>query len=417
MILSDVVPPPVRPLEVQSVETREQGMAFVLRDNLRVAPQPLIVSPPGYFLLVHFDGERTYEQIAAIFEQQFRQPLPLEELARLHQALDAALLLANERFMGALNERRQAYSDGDARDNRDRWPTADELRGEIAGMFAPLVSPPISGAPAAALRGIIAPHLDYARGEPCYAAAYELLRAAGPVDRYVILGVNHYGIARGVITTRKDFQTPLGRARVDGPFLDALDAALGANLAEHEFDHAAEHSVELQVHVLQTLFPDHPFTIVPVLCPDPSAPSVGDEEGPSIDDFADELGALTRTAAGRTILIAGADLSHIGQRFGDEQPTTAELMFNVGAFDRSLLSLLEQRRDQNFVAEIRARENQTRICSVGNIYALLRALPGASCRILRYHQASDFPAETHVTCAAAAICDSASGSDEQARVL
>ncbi len=123
----------------------------------------------------------------------------------------------------------------------------------------------------------------------------------------------------------------------------------------------------------------------------------------STDLFADALADLLRTADRRTVVIAGADLSHVGQRFGDSEPTTPEILEQVANSDRNLLRLLESRREEEFISQIARTCNPTRICSTGAIYATLRSLPGRPCRVLSYHQAVQMEAETHVSCAAAVL--------------
>jgi hypothetical protein len=56
-----------------------------------------------------------------------------------------------------------------------------------------------------------------------------------------------------------------------------------------------------------------------------------------------------------------------------------------------------------YLATLHDNENSTRVCSTGCLFALRRALPGGTWRLLRYHQAVDLDAETHVTCAAAVV--------------
>ncbi|MEW6249293.1 MAG: AmmeMemoRadiSam system protein B [Planctomycetota bacterium] len=444
--------PALRGVEVLPFR-RGADVYFALRDPLQLADS-IVVSGAGCFILAHLDGEHSCADIARAFRRRAGLELPQREIRQLVQALDEALLLHGPRFERALAERRAAYAAAPVRDNRDRYPAAAALRATLRRIIARgAATPPRT------LRGLIAPHLDYERGAPCYAAAYAALsafinaRMAGnsrPV-RFVLLGTNHGGLSSSVVLTTKDFLTPLGRATTDRAFIDRIaqrlrgkhrrsaqrlrgengrsaqrlrgengpsadparnghpapGGATAVELCADEIDHFGEHSVELQLHFIQVLMEDRPFQIVPVLCPDvcgPNGTAARDGRGPDLADFADALGALIAAdRSHRTIVIAGADLSHVGQRFGDANPTTPAFLEQVAASDRALLDLLGARREEDFRRQVRDAENATRICSTGCIYALLRALPGRPCRVLAYHQAVDHPAETYVACAAALV--------------
>ena len=256
------------------------------------------------------------------------------------------------------------------------------------------------------MRGLVAPHLDYPRGTPCYAAAYATLAQAPPADRYVILGTNHFGRSNSVVATTKDFRTPLGDVPTDRGFIAALEQRLGVGICEHELDHRMEHSIELQVNFLQVCQSDAPFEIVPILCPDICGVAETDEQRkpkPDVATFADALAAAIADDGRSTILIAGADLSHVGQSFGDTDPANAEFLSEVERHDRALLSALENGEHAAAVANLRASQNPTRICSVAPLYALRSALPRQVWRTLHYHQATDPQTDTNVTCAAAVV--------------
>lgn len=391
--------PALRGIDVTPFHGDDGVERFALRDNGRIAPHPLAVTLPGYFILAHLNGHTRVGQVRAAFAQQFGAQVSGAQIGELVTALDEALFLDTQRFRAAYEERRRQYAAADARDNRDRWPSAAALQAEADELFShPVVA-------ASGLRGVIAPHLDYARGGPCYGPAYARLRHT-PADCYVILGTNHYGRSRSVVATGKDFLTPLGRATTDRALLQRLETALGAPICAGELDHDAEHSIELQVHLLQACFPRHSFSILPVLCPDPSGPTgtrPADGRGPDLGEFADALRDCVAGDPRSIVIIASADFSHVGQRFGDDQPTTSEFLQDVWTYDRKLLELLAGRQEDEFVRQVSREDNRTRICSVGCVYALLRALPGANCEILHYHQAIDMSTETHVTCAAAVL--------------
>lgn len=393
--------PAVRPLDVAPFRNERDEMYFALHDLSQVAPRPIAVSLPGYFVLTHLDGKHTCGQVQAAFLKQFGQLISADQIEQMLSSLDQALMLDNEGYQQAYDRCCADYLAAPTRDNRHRYPPAAELQSIIAEMLA-------SGSPATVtdLRGIISPHLDYRRGWRCYADAYATLAQAPPAERYVILGTNHFGRSSAVAATTKDFETPLGRVTTDRELIRRLELSLGQSLCEHQFDHSVEHSVELQLHVLQVCQPEHAFQIVPLLCPDPSAPTgtmPHDGRGPDLGDFADTLAQALANDDRRTVLIAGADLSHVGQHFGDQQPTTPEFLRQVERDDRTLLELLESRLEESFVEELRMSENPTRVCGAGCIYTLLRALPEQPCRVIRYEQAVDMDSETHVTCAAAVV--------------
>ncbi len=394
--------PALRPLDIIPFADEHGDTHFLLRDPAQLATRGVTVSLAGYVALAHLDGKHSCADICRIYREQFQVAMPAEQIQQLVAALDEALLLQTPRYAAARAAARAAYRAAPVRDNRDRYPPADELRAELGAILQSALPRPAGGE----IFGLVAPHLDYARGAPCYAAAYSALAAAPRAERYVILGTNHAGESTAAVATGKDFLTPLGTAPVDHAFLEALEQRLGASLREHEFDHANEHSVELQVHVLQYLHEGQPFSIVPILCPSPCGPTGTrpvDGKGPDLGSVADAIAAVVNEIPGRSILIAAADLSHVGQRFGDPEPTSDEFLARVARSDRALLHLLETRAEEEFLEQLRKTDNRTRVCSAGCLYALLRALPGRSCRVLHYHQAVDRRAETHVTCAACII--------------
>jgi AmmeMemoRadiSam system protein B len=396
--MSDSPLPAVRPLDVLPIVDDDGVPRILVQDNSRIATAPLAVSQAGYFVMAHLDGQRSADEIIELFAEQYNAQLDPAQIMDLIKVLDESLMLVNDRSEAAYQKQVNAYLDSEVRDNRESWPSADALREEVDKLLDSALV--VVSDHADDLRGVVAPHLDYERGQQCYRAAYGALRAAGPADRYVILGTNHYGRSTGVVATGKDFLTPFGRVETDRRYLSALNDRLPFDLFEYEYDHLREHSVELQVHLLQAMFPDHPFSIVPILCTDPMC---RDEEAEPCTHLDQLAGALRETLANdeqRTIVIAGADLSHVGQRFGTPQPSCPELLEAVRVSDEQYLDRLTQRDELVVTDEIRANGNPTQICSTACIYVLAQSLPDLACELLSYDQAVDYENETHVTCAA-----------------
>lgn len=406
--------PRLRPVEAFPIENGGQRL-IMIHDPSGFADGALTVSPAAMYILMQLDGQKGPAEIQQAFAAQFGQSVPQDQLDELLDQLEQAHYLDSDGFASHYQSLVDAYRAAPARRCRelgayglDGGDEADHARILKASLDQVLARCEVSlaGRPTRRLAGLIAPHLDYPRGTPCYADAYGVLATAGPFRRVVVLGTNHYGRGTSVVGTRKDFETPLGTTATDRAFMHALEARCGAGLCGDEFDHAREHSVELQVILLQHLLGPGGFEIVPFLCHDPCGPNgtaAYDGQGVDLRVFAEALRDLIRDDGKPTLVLAGADLSHVGWRFGDQCELGRSFLAEVERQDREALREVVAGRPEQFVGVLSGRENATRVCSAGCIYALLTAVEGAEGELLRYHQAVDEPNGTGVTCCAAAF--------------
>ena len=89
---------------------------------------------------------------------------------------------------------------------------------------------------------------------------------------------------------------------------------------------------------------------------------------------------------------------------GDVRPNpVVERTSGFPELDRQALDALVNQDCEAFAKVLRDRENDTRVCSAGCIYAMMTALPGAKAELLAYHQAAERESGTGVTCAAVAV--------------
>ncbi|MCP4591385.1 MAG: AmmeMemoRadiSam system protein B [bacterium] len=402
MTLGDNDRPKLRPVEAFPLPDTDPGMV-ALRDPSGLAPTALTVSEGVLFILSFFDGAHTLEQIRAEYARQFRQPLPRAQLEEVVNHFQEAHLLEGVAFEAYYRELVDEYLASPTR----MMNSADELGIDrnIARIFDALMNDSGTEIGDAQVLGMIAPHLDYPRGAPCYAAAYAALRDRPVPDRVVILGTNHFGRGRGVVATEKGFETPLGTTTTDMEFVRQLEACCG-DLRQFEFDHRREHSVELQVVWCQHMFGADRFSIVPLLCPDPCTPEdlqINGGNAAYLRKFTAALRECIRLEGGDTLLIASADLSHVGGHFGDERRLDTTFLPEVQQRDRRALKALEDEGAEAFMAAVAEEGNPTRICGGGCIYTLAGALPDARVQLLKYHQAVHEESQTGVTCAAALL--------------
>jgi hypothetical protein len=402
MIFDLSAQPALRPLE--PVPGDREGTIGV-RDPSGLASVALSLTEPAFFILTLLDGSRSLTEVQNIFLQRYSQPLADATLLDLVARLDESLLLEGDRFNQHYAALVLNYRAAPSRPMRN----AEDLG--ILDWADSLFDRALADAPTmeedGRIVGLIAPHLDYPRGEPCYGKAYRALRESGPADRYVILGTNHFGLNSqyGPVATGLDFSTPLGTTRTDRAFIERLEERCG-DLRQGEYDHVAEHSVELQVCWLQHIFGAGNFQIVPVLCPDPCGPTGTQPYNGKGVDLADFAAALRETMAEddrSTTVIAGADFSHVGPFFGDDLPLGEPFLNQVRLRDELALERIESGDAEAFRQCVADGNNPTRICSAGCMYTLLAALPDARPTILGYHQAVVEAAQNCVTCAAVTL--------------
>lgn len=398
--------PTLRAVDVQP--SHEHRGAFDLFDPSGIAQGRLTVSNATLSIISRMDGQHDRPSIQVDFLRRTGRLLFSDELDQLIEQLDEALFLEGPRFEAHFGELKEAYRRAPSRLIRDVNGFGASVE-QLGAYLDEIIGGRVGGAQLTESNhekvvGIIAPHLDYARGGPCYAAAYGNLAQRTTATRFVILGTNHFGRSRSVVGTQKDFETPFGTVPHDGEFMGRLASRCGHDLCEDEYDHVREHSIELQVLLLKRLLVERPFKIAAYLCPDPCGPTgtaPSDGCGVDLKNFAVALREEIQTDDTPTCLIAGADLSHIGRFFQDDRDLDDENLKKVEALDRAALTHVESGDEEEFRLAVSERNNNTNICSVGCIYALTSALGGrAEPRLLRYHQALTREHENCVTCAA-----------------
>ncbi len=389
---------------VEALRAPETGPGMIsLRDPSGLTPVSLTVSEAVVFILAHFDGQHTLDQIRAAYARQFHQPLPPAKLEGIVSHLREAYFLDDGTFEAYYRNLVEEYT---ARPVRTMRSAAElGIDRNITRVLDALMAEVENADGDSHIAGLIAPHLDYPRGAPCYAAAYAPLRNRPVPERIVILGTNHFGRSPSVVATGKDFETPLGTTPADVEFLEQLETRCG-DLRRFEFDHQREHSVELQVVWCQHLFGPDRFRMVPVLCPDPCRPAgtaPPNGEGVDLRNFAEALGECIKLDGKDTLLIAGADLSHVGAHFGDQRKLDDSFLPEVRDRDHRVLRALEEGDPDALLARVAQDNNPTRMCSTGCLFALMTALPGAQARLVKYHQSVHEESQTGVTCAAVLV--------------
>lgn len=408
--------PRLRPLEALPFE-HEGEPHIAWRDPLGLMPM-IQVPHPVAALMSLLDGTRTCQEVLQRWFELAEEELPAEFLEELLGQLEDHLALETPRFREALAEHRAAFSAREVRPPAHCPGGYPDDPAICASLLDDLLRRGQAEAPAqrsGAPLGLVAPHIDLTRGGVSYGAAYETLRESD-ADLFIVLGVAHsttvYPDPPPLATlTRLDYDTPLGTAITDRRFIDDLlvnyQAAGGdpLDLFRDELVHETEHSIEFQMLFLEHLHGHRDVRVVPLLM---GSLHEFYEQPDRLLDGATSLGPLVRALRqtiaeypGRVCLVAGADLSHVGPRFGDPEPVDEARVEAVGEGDQEALHRFILSGADAFFAHFAADHNQRNVCSVANLYLLRALLPEAEVELLRWEAAFD-PQQT-VTFAAAAL--------------
>ena len=111
--------------------------------------------------------------------------------------------------------------------------------------------------------GIICPHAGYMYSGPIACHSFSAISSQA-VELYVIVGPNHWGIGCDVATMKDcNWETPLGKVEVDSEA--ANDLSKSNKIIELDFfSHTKEHSLEVQIPMLQQIFSQN-FKILPIV--------------------------------------------------------------------------------------------------------------------------------------------------------
>jgi AmmeMemoRadiSam system protein B len=175
--------------------------------------------------------------------------------------------------------------------------------------------------------------------------------------------------------------------------VERLAVRAGADCFASEGAHRTEHSIEFQAVFLRYLYAGRrDFTIVPILASfahEALARGQGVEQDGAVPRFFDALIETIVTSKRRVALVAGADLAHVGPRFGDAAPVSAAERERIEREDRAMLESVVAGDAGAFFESVARDGDRRRICGLSPIYAVLRVLGGRAGALRHYGQWPD----------------------------
>jgi MEMO1 family protein len=382
-----------------------------LRDGERVALRHVDVPRPLDRALGYMNGVRSPRDIAEL-ARSAGHAISLQEIEELVALLEASAMLegptrrARRRRLALEFERAEtrAASFAGGAYHGDRAELSRYVEDEC---IAAVEHAPLSGE----VRGLVAPHMDLWRAALGYGHAYAALSRALPadVDTVVVLGTCHVGLRTPFAFSKKAFDTPLGLMRSDRALAERVAARSGQDVFAEEYKHKGEHSIEFQVvflrHVLGERARDVP--IVPVLCGLGASQAAGEDPAADRDTEA-VIDALKSELQGRSVVVvAGADLAHVGPRFGDAKALDGAGRTRLRQRDHASLDRLQRRDAPAFFEDVTRDQHTRRVCGSGPLYTMLRLLEDSEVRdgdLLAYTQHVDPQEGSIVSHASIAFC-------------
>jgi len=209
------------------------------------------------------------------------------------------------------------------------------------------------------LRGGLVPHAGWVFSGQTAAVTLKALADQDRLGRLVLLGADHFGTAgEGALYDEGAWNTPLGDVPIDEDLAGALAESVAALRADPAA-HAREHSIEVQLPLIQVLCPD--ARIVPILL-SPTAAAVATGR---------QIGEVLKARFPDAAVVASTDLTHYGPSYGlTPAGAGSQGMQWARDNDRRILDRIESMQPEAVIEEASARLNA---CGAGAIAAAMAA--------------------------------------------
>lgn len=168
-----------------------------------------------------------------------------------------------------------------------------------------LKSADLSGSLPDKIVGGIVPHAGWIFSGKLAAMVFKAVMAAnGDVDTFVLLGAAHrFWGTEAAVYDKGSWTSPLGEIKVDEDL--AAKIIEGSCAQSNPQAHNGEHSIEVQIPFIQTLFPN--AGMVPIIVP-------GQDDATSLGQDIGKI--VSKQNEKKIVCIASTDLTHYGPRYG-----------------------------------------------------------------------------------------------------
>lgn len=364
--------PPVRE-DVSAVEYAPGVVAIY--DESGYADEPVSLAIDDVRWLARLDGALTALDLAAAAAIE-HVPFDVDRFVGLVAMLDAECLLDSPTYWSERERIEGEFATATIRPAAFQGISYPEEPVELASRLDEILMAASDEAiPTDPPVAIVAPHIDFRVGGSTYGPAYKAL-SHSDAETFIVFGTSHQMSHDRFMISTKDYDTPLGPLPTDREFIESYRERLPFELTTDDIAHRREHSIEFQAVFIRHIFRDRPVRIVPILTGSLHEYVEYAQGSASKDDRLTILySTLEETAAalGRRICyVAGADMSHIGRKFGDSCDARG-LLREARDLDARALSFAAQAEPDRFIGVLAEFRNKYRVCGVAPIYATIRS--------------------------------------------
>jgi AmmeMemoRadiSam system protein B len=360
---------------------------LVLFDPHRIGGPPVPLTRIEFEAVQLFTGGRTLTDIQAeVMAKVGGLLLPVETLATIARRLDVALFLDSQYLRDyVLGPVRRPSCVG------CYPPEPEAIHRQLRALFCSAGGPGVPGKPAPSphgrLRAVFVPHMDYARGGVTYGWGFRELFERTDASLFVIIATSHYSPHRFTLT-RMNFQTPLGLVETDQNYVGRIANEYGDGVFADPFAHLPEHSIELEVLLLQHLYANSKsFRIVPLLVGsfDDRIDSGNDPaHAADIARMVAALQAAEATVGEPVCYVISGDLAHIGPKFGDPEAVGEPWLTESRQLDEAILRQFETADAAGVFNVIAGEGDRRRICGLPPGWLTLAAARPRTGKVLHY---------------------------------
>lgn len=361
---------------------------YVLFDSFHYSDTVLSLSPLAFQIAKLFNGSYTLDQIyAKILIRGWN--LSLSQFMEMVSAFEQARFFDDAAFQAYLTGpiRRPACLGCYPPEPEKIHVMLDQLFTNPGGPGLP--DPCTRSRSSERLRAIFVPHMDYARGGVTYGWGFRELIEQTDANLFVIVATSHYSANRFTLT-RMNFETPLGIVTTDHAYVDRIAAEYGDSVYSDPYAHLPEHSIELEVLLLQHIMrKKKSFRIVPLLVGsfhDCVATNVNPVDRPDIRRMVDVLRNVEEQAGEPVCYLISGDLAHIGPKFQDPAPVSSDQLKLSQLQDRRILDHLEAVNVSGFYRTIAQERDARRICGFPPAWVTLETVRPTRGKFLHYQQ-------------------------------